>query len=90
MTKKGVLARIKVPKSKINLSMKCKRFDIKESVFQQYILTQSQHERHRNRDKYIINASVLPSLSIDTFTQTQQQRYKNKHKNRWNKPDNNI
>ena len=51
--KEGVLTRIKVLKLKINWSMKHKRFDIKESIFQQYILDQSQHKRHRNRGKYI-------------------------------------
>ena len=69
--KEGILTHIKVVKLKINWSMKHKKIDIKEFVFQQYILAQSWHERHKNRGKYIINTSVLLSLSINTITQTQ-------------------
>ena len=55
--------------------MKRKRFDIKESAFQQYMLAQSQQRRYRNRGKYIINTSLLPSPSIGVFTQTQHVKY---------------
>ena len=52
--------------------MKHTRFDIKESLFQQYIFAQSQHQRHRNRDKYLFNTSLLPSPGIYAFTKIQQ------------------
>ena len=52
--------------------MKHKSFEIQEPVFQLYLLAQSQHQRRRNRGKCIINTFVMPSLSIDTLTQTQQ------------------
>ena len=45
--REGLLTSVKVIKLGINCSIKDKRFNIKESTFQQYILAQSQHQRHR-------------------------------------------
>ena len=52
--------------------MKHKSFDTIQSVFQQYILAQSQHQRHRNRGKCTINTFLFPSPQIGIFTQIQQ------------------
>ena len=39
----------------------------KESLFQQYMFVQSQHQRCRNRGKHSFNTSLLPSSSIYAF-----------------------
>ena len=52
--------------------MKLIRFDMNKSVFQQYILVQSQHPRHKNRGKYMINTSLFSSPSKGVFVQIQR------------------
>ena len=39
----------------------------KESLFQQYIFSQSQHQRHTSRGKHSFNTSFPPSSSIYAF-----------------------
>ena len=50
--------------------MKHKILDIKESLFQQYIHVQNQHQVHRKRGKYAFNTPLLASPSVYVFTQT--------------------
>ena len=58
----------RLSKTKFSLLMhKTQEIWHKESLFQQYIFAQSQHQRHRNRCKHSFNTNLPSSSSIYAF-----------------------